>query len=607
MTTGPTYGTLEYVPAPKGGIAHWRVADIAPHAAIQFKQLFPKVPKSAVPPYEFAATPFAAKDLDWFRQRWPMKMAEPVEKRLVRERRAHDRQVAAIGKVVAADWMPLAAAAAGGLKPGQQLRRHQLREIEILKLRGSLLVGDIGGMGKTYTAAGAIATIPGATPAAIVVETHMQEQWAEKIEAFTALKPRVIEKTSPFDLAGHDAYIFRVSQVAGWVDYFRYHHFPLVGLDEPQFLRTGSGTAKGTACKVLCENATWRIGLSATPSYNYVGEELWNVLQFIDPLVLGDRDDFLREWCVADASGHWRVKDGAALNAYIKNSGVYVRHTPKDYTPEERARLPKVPRIVPELFDVPYDENEVARMLEMARRLAIRLREGSFVERGRVARELDLMARQATGVAKAAGVADLVRAIHESGEPVIVWGWHREVYRIWNERLADLRPVMYTGSESPKQKREARQRFIARECGPLFMSLRSGAGVDGLQANCCTGIFGELDWSHFVHRQCIWRLEREGQKRTGRAFFCVADEGSDPPMMEILGIKRSESEAVFGMGDDGEDPDALVSETPEQYRSRIKVLAEHFLRKAAVAPGDVEDLADIAARHAPFKHVPEPV
>ncbi len=233
MTAGRTYGRLEYVPAGDGGIARWRVAEIAPHAAIQFKQLFPKVPRAAVPPYEFAATPFAAKDLDWFCQRWPMKMDAPVERRLREQRRAYDRQQAAIGSVVASDWMPLADSGTRGLRPGQALRRHQLREIEILKLRGSLLVGDIGGMGKSYTAAGAAATIPGALPAAIVVDAHMQEQWAEKIEAFTLLKPKVIETTRPFDLSGADAYIFRISQVAGWVDYYRNHPFPLVAYDEP--------------------------------------------------------------------------------------------------------------------------------------------------------------------------------------------------------------------------------------------------------------------------------------------------------------------------------------------------------------------------------------
>lgn len=76
------------------------------------------------------------------------------------------------------------------------------------------------------------------------------------------------------------------------------------------------------------------------------------------------------------------------------------------------------------------------------------------------------------------------------------------------------------------------------------MSVRSGAGVDGLQARCAMGIFGELDWSPGIHQQCIWRLDREGQKNPVTAFFLVTDDGSDPPMKDVLGIKASESQHI---------------------------------------------------------------
>ena len=45
----------------------------------------------------------------------------------------------------------------------------------------------------------------------------------------------------------------------------------------------------------------------------------------------------------------------------------------------------------------------------------------------------------------------------EAGEPVLLGGWHREVYRIWNEALADLNPLMFTGSESQPAKARAKR------------------------------------------------------------------------------------------------------------------------------------------------------
>ena len=78
-------------------------------------------------------------------------------------------------------------------------------------------------------------------------------------------------------------------------------------------------------------------------------------------------------------------------------------------------------------------------------------------------------------------MADFVRLLVESGEKVVLYGWHREVYSIWLDRLKDLNPAMYTGSESVPQKDEAKRRFVAGETFVFIISLRAGAGLDGLR------------------------------------------------------------------------------------------------------------------------------
>ena len=237
-------------------------------------------------------------------------------------------------------------------------------------------------------------------------------------------------------------------------------------------------------------------------------------------------------------------------------------------------QLPKVSRIVEH---IDYDEKAVAAVEDLARALAIKATTASFVERGSAARELDIMMRQTTGVAKARTVAAFARLMIEAGEPVVLWGWHREVYEIWNKELADLNPAMYTGSESASQKEAAKSRFLNGETDLLIMSLRSGAGVDGLQHRCCTGIFGELDWSPGIHQQCIWRLDREGQTSPVTAFFLVTDDGSDPPMMDVLGIKASEAQHIV-------DP-YLGVEVKENDTSHLRRLVERYLdrKKGAAA------------------------
>lgn len=515
----------------------WVLDEVQPHVAIRLKQIFPRIPKSAVSPYYLPVTDMIAADLEWFTSRYPLEMTKSDQKTLQQGRFKFENHVAEMERIFLPDYKPSVIA---GIREGQVVRDYQAQAVDLVRKRKFLLLGDEVGLGKTYTAAAFLCAEPGSLPAAVVVDTHLQQQWADKLGIFTDLRIHQITKTKPYELPVADVYLFRVSQLAGWVNIFEQRFFKGVVIDEPQSLRTGTTTEKGKAAKVLCEHADFRLGLTATPIYNY-GSEMWNIMLFIDPTVLGEWDDFAREWCDNNYGSNKRIKDPEALGTYLRENMAMLRRTPKDVGRE----LPKVSKIVEH---VEHDRTEVKSVEEMARKLAIKATTGSFVERGSAARDLDIMMRKVTGVAKARAVANFARILVEAGEPTIVWGWHRDVYDIWNKELADLRPAMYTGSETTKQKTYEKHRFISGQTDLMFMSLRSGAGADGLQERCCTGIVGELDWSPGIHHQCIGRLNRDGQTRPVTAFFLVADDGSDPPMMDVNGIKASEAHQIVDPG-----------------------------------------------------------
>ena len=451
------------------------------------------------------------------------------------------------------------------MKPGQRIRDYQAQAIEVLRRRKSLLLGDEGGLGKTYTAAGFLVSTPGTLPAAVVCDAHMQRQWADKITAFTDLSVHLIEKGSPYNLPPADVYIFRVSQIGGWIPFFKSHgdFFKTAVFDEPQSLRTGTGTQKGAAAFLLSQGVTYRLGLTATPIYNY-GVEMWNVMQFIDDAVLGAWTDFEREWVNRAPSRGGHIKDPKALGTYLREQHALIRRLKSDVGQQ----LPKTSIIV-ETID--YDAKTVESVEALAQQLAIRATTGSFIERGQAARELDIMVRQATGIAKAKTVAQFARLMVEAGEPVLLVGWHREVYRLWLEALADLKPAMYTGSETAARKEAEKQRFLDGDTDILIMSLRSGAGVDGLQHRSSVVILGELDWSPGIHQQILWRLDREGQQNPVTCFLLVTDDGSDPPMMDVLGIKNSEATQIV-------DPHLGV-QVANPDESHLKRLVERYLAR----------------------------
>ena len=87
--------------------------------------------------------------------------------------------------------------------------------------------------------------------------------------------------------------------------------------------------------------------------------------------------------------------------------------------------------------------------------------------------------------------------------------------------------------------------------------------------------FGELNWSPGIHSQCIWRLDRDGQQNPVTVFFLVTDDGSDPPMMDVLGIEASEASNIVNLH--------LGVKVGDDDTGQMRRLVEHYLeRKAAV-------------------------
>lgn len=301
------------------------------------------------------------------------------------------------------------------------------------------------------------------------------------------------------------------------------------------------------------------LGLSATPIYNY-GDEIYSVLNLINDGCLGNHEDFLREW-----TGYGKeVIEPKALGTYLREQMLMLRRTRKDVGRE----LPPINKIV---HTVGYDEDAVTKANEIATQLAIRVTTGSFMERGQAARELDILMRQTTGISKAREVAEYVKILLENNEPIVLAGWHRNVYEIWMEELKEYNPVMYTGSESPAQKEAAKKAFINGETNLFIISLRSGIGLDGLQNRSNIIVLGELDWSPKIHDQLIGRLDRDGQQNQVTAIYLVSEYGSDPLIIDMLSIKSSQSHNIINP----------LTAVDEQYTdvSRIKILAERFLEK----------------------------
>lgn len=560
---------------------HWWVITAEPHVMMRLKRLLPGVRIGKADSLAVSATEEMAQEIEWAMQRWTFEMSDADRAELAAKAKAADERELLVDRIRSGTGF--LTPGVGWLEPAFPLRDYQRLATDLTRTTGSTLIVDELGLGKTLMSL-ALLEDPAARPGLAITLTGLPGQWLRELNKFYPQLTGVELKTTKpenelrriFKGGDHVAYDLIVMNYAKLANLggvlADYVH--TVIFDEIQELRRSDSYKYQGAQRLVSKGATV-CGLSATPVYNF-GGEMYSVMNIVKPGCLGERGEFLREWSGQgfdnSADSKVRIKNPAALRSHLTRRGLFLRRTRADVG----IQLPAIESI--EQL-VPSDSNILNELsgnaIEMAR--LILSADASNTTKWQTSAELDWKLRQATGVSKAPFVADFVRLLLSSQEKVLLLGWHRSVYDIWMERLKEFKPVMYTGTESANQKAEAFQRFTKGDARVLVMSLRSGAGLDGLQDVCSTLVFGELDWSPGVHRQAIGRLGRPGQTNGVLAYFCVTKDGSDPVILDTLNIKSMESDKLI-------EPDMQNgTATPVEQPQHIKKLAESILAAAKVS------------------------
>lgn len=320
---------------------------------------------------------------------------------------------------------------------------------------------------------------------------------------------------------------------------------------------------------------------SGTPIYGY-GAEIWSVMNAIDFHCLGSYEAFTREWCTG--YGEKIVSDPKALHGHLSREGLMLRRRASD----EDVAI-SLPRVVRQVQDLNHDEVMYDSLIKTARENAEKYDSASFTAKGRIARLVESQSRQATGIAKADYVAQFVESLIEAGERPLLYGWHHAVYEAYLKRLGKYNPVIFTGKQTTKQKELNMERYSEGDTPLAILSLRSAAGLDGLQhhANIC--VFGELDWSPSIHAQSETRIARIGVDKTldsVPSYYCVASVGHDEIMMDVLGVKTGQFVGIVG-----DEPESYEEQQEAEKRAaqRIQSLVEKLRNEKIGLPEKIKE------------------
>ncbi|MDT8901144.1 DEAD/DEAH box helicase [Anaeroselena agilis] len=508
-------------------------------------------------------------DLNWLMLRYPLRIADEAKWRQTYEETVqHVLKREAINKAPTKVTPPPAFTGT--------LREYQKESLAHLMHNRRTLDADEMGLGKTPIALAFLSAV-NAWPALIVVPPHLILGWLDKIAQFLDLPPsigqaptlfskgkavppfvHVIKGLKPYDLPTADIYIMHYLILRGWKNELPEYGFKTVIFDEIQELRHRQ-TEKYSAASLVADKAENVIGLSGTPIYGR-GGQIWNVMNIIDFHCLSDWESFSRTWCYGYDGDI--VTDPANLGDYLKREGLMIRHTKADVLGE----LPPKRRVVePIESDQAVFSNLIREAVEKAQGYdAIK----DMLEKGRVKREIEGAARMATGIAKASAVCAFVRMLLEAGEKVLLFAYHHAVFDIYMEELREFRPGKITGQEDAAAKNEAVEMFKSGMTPLCCISLRTAAGLDGLQV-ATSVVFGELDWSPAIHSQCEDRAHRIGQENSILCYYLVSEDGSDETIQEALGLKTEQFLGLMGDKAETEEDRAIAQTVATQHMSNL--------------------------------------
>jgi len=540
------------------------VVKAKPHVRMVAKRLFGRS-RGKHGDLVFRASDDACRDLQWFSLRYPLDFSRAAHRFMHKGKRAYEKRTETAARILLGDYESQEGWEDMALPP----RPYQEQAAALCKETRVLLVVDELGLGKTVTGL-AMLRDKATLPCIVVAPPHLCSQWAKQCKKFLPqYSVEVCKRSSVYDIeTWPDIFIISYFMLSGWADFLESKATTVI-FDEVQELRRRE-SAKYKAARHVAGSATYVMGLSATPIYNY-GGEIFNVYDAMCPGILGGWEEFKREWCYGSYGDRDRVRleDPEVFGEYLRDAGWMVRRTRLEVGRE----LPPHSRVT-QIVDSDSETMKAARgsALELARLIVDQNTDREI--RFQAAGQLDSRIRHATGVAKAPYVAAFADMLLESSpDPLVMFGWHRDVYGIWESLLKKHKPVMFTGSESRSKKDKAVEAFVNGDTRLMFMSLRSGAGVDGLQFRCSRYVIGELDWSPGVLEQIGGRFDRDGQDQPVFGYYPVCNTGSDPIMVDTLGLKRAQIEPL-------RDPGGPALKLKEVDPNHIRKLAEDLIRQS---------------------------
>ncbi len=473
---------------------------------------------------------------------------------------------------------------------------------------GRVIVGDEMGLGKTLQA---IATVEllrreaGISKVLILVPTSLKYQWKTEIAKFTGQEAIVVEGLATirqrehregeatYKIASYHSALFdsAAMQDAG---------YDLIILDEAQRIKNWRTKIAQSVRRIHTRHV---LVLTGTPIENNL-EELYGLVQFVDPFALGPRHLFFPRYQTTDDNG--RVIGYENLNE-IRHvlANRLVRRTKKQVLPQLPIRSDKN-LIVPMTGEQRRMHREFA---DEVAKLVIKWQRMKFLDeqdRQRLLKNLNMMRMvcdstyiidQSTNYqTKVDELRNILSEILEiEGEKVVVFSqWARMNDLVAKELEAMGVGFRYLHGNVPSKKRGALYTEF-NEDPEVRVFLSTDAGGVGLNLQAAAWLVNlDIPWNPGTLEQRIGRIFRLGQEKPVNIINLVAQESIEHNLLGVIQFKKSMAAGVL---DDGDDTIFMGDSKFKQFMASVETITRDTVSSmASVSPDELEAPAPATKR-----------
>ncbi|MEO0600461.1 MAG: DEAD/DEAH box helicase, partial [Myxococcota bacterium] len=368
-----------------------------------------------------------------------------------------------------------------------------------------------------------------------------------------------------------------------------------VALDEAQSIKNPD-SQRARAARQL--TARQRVALTGTPVENRL-EELWSVMEFIVPGLLGARRTFLREVALPverfgddEIAARLRITVSPFLLRRVKTDPNVIDDLPDKVERREYCMLTSEQR---RLYQEEVDRamEQIAQASDLERRghvlaMLTALKQIcnhplQFLKKRSENPNLALSGRSG----KLDRLTERIESIADIGDRAVVFTQYREMGDLLQNHLTELLsthvPFLHGGT--PIQQRDAMVRSFQEDLHAppvLLVSLR--AGGTGLNLTRATHVLHyDRWWNPAVEDQATDRAYRIGQHQTVMVHKYVCEGTLEERIDQLLDEKRELFRTVVGSGE------RWVTELDDDQLRALVMLAQDQKSEVSTSPHDRQD------------------